>query len=210
MISPASVCNITPTPSTTAAPIMPLKIVVFALVACSSLPLAAIYITPPQIMKITAIITEIIIKNCATLFTNASISIKVNACPVVGGVGVGKTAASTKIGTRTAAVVNEIDAIFCILFIPPPPFLALRSFLNLQSFGKGDSEAGSLLLIIPHPQMHVPIIGILTWQKKSSVTTDAIVWIITPTPKTMAAPIIPLFSRFCASSTLLVSAPAYI
>ena len=52
--------------------------------------------------------------------------------------------------------------------------------------------------------------GTLTVQKKSNVTTDAIVWIITPTPKTIAAPIMPLLKRALAESTFLVSSPAYI
>src|SRR3989344_7408577 len=121
---PASVCSITPTPNTTAAPITPLYMVVLAASALSASPRAAIYIVPPQIMNMTAMTTETIIKNWATFSTNCWISSR-SIASVVGSPtgGVGVVSANTKTGVNITAMANTANVVLIILLIHPPPFL---------------------------------------------------------------------------------------
>jgi hypothetical protein len=112
----ATVCKITPTAKTIAAPIMPFLIVAQADLTASSSPLATIYLIPPQTIIITATTTDMVINHLAILSINEVISPTVTAEPDTGTVGLGKTAAKTKSG-KTNIANPETAKIFLDIFI---------------------------------------------------------------------------------------------
>src|SRR3989344_3370432 len=78
-----TVLSITPTPRTTAAPIIPFIIIPLASPAALASPRDVMYLIPPQIINMTAIMIAMTIRKLATLVIIFSTSCRVIGLPVV-------------------------------------------------------------------------------------------------------------------------------